>query len=88
MTTITQEQYQALFMQICNLKADLTSNASPIGDWKVIKCVEAQLAGETAPYDIETLREQRQAVREQINELEEQYANAVVEQPETQTANE
>ena len=78
MAQMTQDEYQELYMKICNLKADLTSNASPIGDWKVIKCIEAQLAGETAPYDIEELRTQRQAVRTQINESEEQYANAEV----------
>lgn len=78
MAQMTQDEYQELYMKICNLKADLTSNASPIGDWKVIKCIEAQLAGETAPYDIEELRTQRQAVRTQINEYEEQYANAEV----------
>ena len=78
MAQMTQDEYQELYMKICNLKADLTSNASPIGDWKVIKCIEAQLTGETAPYDIEELRTQRQAVRTQINECEEQYANAEV----------
>lgn len=78
MAQMTQDEYQKLYMKICNLKADLTSNASPIGDWKVIKCIEAQLAGETAPYDIEELRSQRQAVRTQINEYEEEYANAEV----------
>lgn len=78
MAQMTQDEYQELYMKICNLKADLTSNASPIGDWKVIKCIEAQLAGETAPYDIEELRTQRQTVRTQINEYEEQYANAEV----------
>ena len=76
---MTRDEHQHLFMQICNLKADLTSNASAIGDWKVIKCIEAQLAGETVPYDIEDLRAKRQAVREQINTLEERYASATVE---------
>lgn len=78
MAQMTQDEYQKLYMKICNLKADLTSNASPIGDWKVIKCIEAQLAGETSPYDIEELRSQRQAVRTQINEYEEQYTNAEI----------
>ncbi len=78
MTQMTQDEYQELYMKICNLKADLTSNASPIGDWKVIKCIEAQLAGEELPYDLEALRAERQAVRTQINEYEAQYANAEV----------
>lgn len=83
MAQMTQDEYQKLYMKICNLKADLTSNVSPIGDWKVIKCIEAQLAGETMPYDLEALRAERQAVRAQINALEEQYANAEVEDEQT-----
>lgn len=74
-----QDEYQKLYMQICNLKADLASSVSPIGDWKIIKCLEAQLVGEEMPYDLASLRAQRQAVRKQINTLEEQYASELEE---------
>lgn len=40
-------------------------------DYKIIKCSEAQLVGEELPYDIVALHAERQAIRDQINELEE-----------------
>lgn len=51
--------------KIKSLKKELSA-----GDYKIIKCYEASLAGESLPYDVETLRKQRQSVRDQINELE------------------
>lgn len=39
-------------------------------DYKIIKCSEYQLAGIELPYDIATLHAQRQAIRDEINELE------------------
>lgn len=45
-------------------------------DYKIIKCSEYQLAGLELPYDIVELHAQRQALRDEINELEgEQDAN-------------
>lgn len=38
-------------------------------DYKVIKCFEASLAGEDMPYDIESLCEGRQKIRDEINGL-------------------
>lgn len=58
--------------EIRNLQAELTSVASPIGDWKVCKCYEYALSGETAPYDIQELHTRRQAIRNRINELQEE----------------
>ena len=52
--------------QIAELKAQLAST-----DYKVIKCSEAQLAGEEMPYDIAALHAERQALRDKINYLEE-----------------
>lgn len=51
--------------QITELKAQLTAT-----DYKVIKCSEAQMAGEPLPYDIAVLHAERQALRDQINALE------------------
>lgn len=51
--------------QISELKAQLGST-----DYKVIKCSEAQMAGEELPYDIAALHAERQALRDKINELE------------------
>ena len=55
--------------EICNLQCDLTSTASPIGDWKVAKYQEYVLAGMEPPYDIAELHAKRQAVRDRINAL-------------------
>lgn len=40
------------------------------GDYKIIKCAEAQLTGAEMPYDISALVAERNAMREEINELE------------------
>jgi len=40
-------------------------------DYKVIKCAECQLLGREMPYDVQTLHTERQAIRDQINRLEE-----------------
>ena len=51
--------------RIAELKAQLGDT-----DYKVIKCAESQLAGLDLPYDIATLHAERQALRDEINELE------------------
>ncbi len=58
--------------QIRSLVAELDSPTSPIGDWKVIKCYEAKLQEKELPYNLDSLMEERQAVRDQINELQTQ----------------
>ena len=57
-----QENYAA---QIEELKAELAAT-----DYKIIKCSEAQMAGDEAPYDIAAVHAERQAIRDKINELE------------------
>ena len=44
------------------------------GDYKVIKCMEAQLTGNELPYNIEELAAERNAIRAEINELEAKLA--------------
>lgn len=51
--------------RISELKTQLNDT-----DYKIIKCSEYQLAGLELPYDIATLHAQRQAIRDEINELE------------------
>lgn len=58
--------------ELLNLIASLSSSASPIGDWKVAKCYEYKLAGLEPPYDVAKLHADRQAVRDRINELQEE----------------
>ena len=51
--------------RIAELKEELNST-----DYKIIKCSESSLAGEELPYDIVELHAERQALRDEINELE------------------
>ena len=60
--------------EIRNLEAALSSVSSNIGDYKIIKCMEYQILGMEMPYDINELNEERQAVRDQINTLEDEIA--------------
>jgi len=51
--------------EIVRLKDELAKT-----DYKIIKCSEYNLAGQTLPYDIAELHARRQALRDRINELE------------------
>ena len=53
--------------KIAELKKQLSAT-----DYKVIKCAECQLLGQEMPYDVEALHAERQAIRDEINELEEE----------------
>lgn len=44
------------------------------GDYKVIKCMEAQLMNKELPYNIDELTAERDAIRAEINELEEKVS--------------
>lgn len=44
------------------------------GDYRVIKCAEAQAVGETLPYDAEQLHAERQQKRDRINAIEAEIA--------------
>lgn len=62
-----EEKMMTLQTELSCLMSELSSPASPIGDWKVAKCQEYSLAGLELPYDIAELHAQRQAVRDRIN---------------------
>lgn len=51
--------------RIAELKAQLAAT-----DYKIIKCSECSLAGLDLPYDIAALHAERQAIRDEINRLE------------------
>lgn len=53
--------------QIAELKSKLSAT-----DYQVIKCSECQLLGMEMPYDIAELHAERQSIRNQINQLEEE----------------
>lgn len=51
--------------RIDELKAELAES-----DYKVTKCYEASLVGESLPYNITELHRERQSIRDEINRLE------------------
>ncbi len=62
--------------RIRELVSKLDAPTSEIGDWKIIKIYEARLQGESDPYNYDELAAARQAVRDEINELQAQLAGA------------
>lgn len=56
-----------VFAEIERLKSELQES-----DYKVIKCVEAMAVGADMPYNMTALHNERQALRDKINELEKQ----------------
>ncbi len=71
MTAATDERMEKE-QEIRNLQSMLSSTASPIGDWKIAKHMEYTLLGMDSPYDIEALHAERQAIRDRINDLQEE----------------
>ena len=59
------EQKNALYSEKKTLQSQLNS-----GDYKVIKCAEAQAAKLPLPYNINALHAERQTVRDRINAIE------------------
>lgn len=72
MEELNYKKKEELEQEIRNLEAKLLSVSSDIGDWKVAKCMEYQAAGLEMPYDINKLHEERQAVRDRINKIQEE----------------
>ena len=60
----------ALNAEMAQLMGNLSSNASPIGDWKLARIQESRLRGAPDPYDLNDLVKQRQITRDRINEIE------------------
>lgn len=61
----TKIDTETIETQISELKQRLSES-----DYKVTKCYECSLVGETLPYDIQALHDERQAIRDEINHLE------------------
>ena len=68
--TEVREEIARKEQEIRNLESKLSSVASNIGDWKIAKCMEYQAMEMEIPYDINELHEQRQAIRDTINQLQ------------------
>ena len=63
-----------LEQKIRDLQSQLSSSNSPIGDWKVSKCMEYEVVGLECPYDVKELHKARQAVRDEINQIQNEIA--------------
>lgn len=61
-------------VEIGMLKNKLSADSSDIGDWKIDKILEYRAVGKEDPYDMQELATQRQAVRDRINDLQNQLA--------------
>lgn len=62
--------FQKVAHEIERSKEVLASN-----DYKIIKCYEAALMGYAMPYEIKALHNERQLLRDKINELEARYTS-------------
>ena len=58
------------YMDIERLKSEIQES-----DYKVIKCAEAMAVGAELPYNMTALHNERQALRDKINELESEVQN-------------
>jgi hypothetical protein len=67
-TVVVDKKYYENQVQV--LKKDLESS-----DYKIIKCYESNLLGVTLPYNITELISERQAIRDDINDIEIFIAN-------------
>ena len=65
-----EELMDRRYMEIERLKSELQER-----DYKVIKCAEAMAVGAEMPYDVASLHNERQALRDKINELESEVQN-------------
>ncbi len=64
-----QEQVNLLSTEKMELESQLSG-----GDYKIIKCAEAQAVGDPLPYDAAKLHADRQAKRDRINAIEDEIA--------------
>lgn len=65
-----RDRQSELILDIESLKSELQES-----DYKVIKCAEAMAVGVEMPYDMTALHNERQSLRDKINELESEVQN-------------
>ena len=78
-----QEQLNLLSTEKMELESQLNS-----GDYKIIKCAEAQAVGDPLPYDAAKLHADRQAKRDRINAIEAEIAELEAMEPDEETPQE
>ena len=67
-----EQQMKTISQEIINLKLELSSATSEIGDYRIIKTYEARLNNEKDPYDTKSILAKRQEIRDKINVLQQQ----------------
>ena len=65
-----EHQMESISQEIINLKLELSSSTSEIGDYRIIKTYEARLNNEEDPYDTKSILAKRQEIRDKINALQ------------------
>ena len=65
-----RDRKSELILDIESLKSELQES-----DYKVIKCAEVMAVGAEMPYNMTALHNERQALRDKINELESEVQN-------------
>ena len=65
-----RDRQSELILDIESLKSELQES-----DYKVIKCAEAICLNDELPYNMTELHNERQALRDKINELESEVQN-------------
>lgn len=84
---MTRQEIQEQVNLLSTEKMELESQLSG-GDYKIIKCAEAQAVGEALPYDAAKLHADRQAKRDRINAIEDEIAELERLEPEEETPRE
>lgn len=69
-----RSKQEILTKELNKLYLELSSPSSDIGDWKIAKCSEYKLLGLEIPYDLDELHSKRQAIRDRINEINEELS--------------
>ena len=80
-------QMESISQEIINLKLELSSATSEIGDYRIIKTYEARLNNEKDPYDTKSILAKRQEIRDKINALQQKLDTLQSEKESSNTEN-
>ena len=82
-----EHQMESISQEIINLKLELSSSTSEIGDYRIIKTYEARLNNEEDPYDTKSILAKRQEIRDKINALQKKLDTLQSEEESSNTEN-
>ena len=69
---MTDTETEDSYNKLAELKLELTSRESDVGDWQIARYNELLACGKIPPKDIAVLHEKRQAIRDKIAQLEDE----------------